>query len=200
MQHFGLGHIGSDLLHAVADGSHAEHAPAFGVNVAHHIAHVVFGHGDGHGHDRFKDGGACLGDGLLHSQRGGNFKRLRGRVHRVIFAVYYGYLDIDHRVARNEAALERFAHAFFDAWNVLSGNHAADNLVLEDKGFFTSCRQWFDLQPYVAKLTVATALPFVASIGAGLFADGLAIGDAGIAYFEVYAIFSFDALDHDLDM
>src|SRR5260221_5698135 len=105
-----------------------------------------------------------------------------------------------YRFARTDAALEGFANAFLEGWNVLSRNHAADNLVLEDKGFFTSCRQWFDLQPYVAKLTVATALPFVASIGAGLFADGLAIGDAGIAYFEVYAIFSFDALDHDLDI
>src|SRR5260221_10100000 len=34
VQHFVLGHIGSDLLHAVADGSNAEHGRTFGVNFA----------------------------------------------------------------------------------------------------------------------------------------------------------------------
>ena len=82
----------------------------------------------------------------------------------------------------------------------MSGNHAADNLVLKDKGFFTAKRQWFDLQPNIAKLSMSAALPLVTPIGTGLFADRLTVGDTWFAYLEVHAIFAFDALDNDLNM
>src|SRR5215471_6948116 len=125
VQHLGLGDIGSDLLQASACRSHAQHAPALGVDVTHHVTHVVLGYGDGDGHNWFQDGGAGLWHCFLHTERGGDFKGLRGGVYRVVFAIHQCDLDVDHGVARDEAAPERVAHAFFDARDILPWYYAA---------------------------------------------------------------------------
>ena len=42
-------------------------------------------------------------------------------------------LHIDHRIARQHAVLQRFLDALFDRRDVFARDHAADDLVLEDK-------------------------------------------------------------------
>ena len=118
----------------------------------------------------------------------------------MILAVHQCHLHINHGVARNEAALKRLAHTFFNAWNILARHYAANDLVLEDEGLFSSCRQRLNLQPNISKLPVPTTLPLVASVRTSLLADRLAVGDARIAYLQINAIFAFDTFDSNLEV
>src|SRR6267142_6801614 len=52
MEHFGLRDRGTDMLRAITERFHAHDTSAFGIDVAHHIAHVVFRHRDRDIHDR----------------------------------------------------------------------------------------------------------------------------------------------------
>src|SRR5581483_11339612 len=130
----------------------------------------------------------------------GDFKGLRRRVNRVVFSIDQGYFDVYQRVARDEAALERLAHAFFDAWDELVRNDAAHDFVFKNESFFAAHRQRLDLQPHITKLAVTAALSLMATVSAGLLANGFAVRDALIACFQVNPVFAFDALERDLQV
>src|SRR5579875_474818 len=103
-------------------------------------------------------------------------------------------------MAGNEAAFERVAHALLYAGDELSWYHAADDSILKDEGFIPIAWQRLNLQPDIAELTMTAALALVASVGASLLADRLAVRDARIAHLKINAVLTLDALNHNLDV
>ena len=85
---------------------HALDAGAAGVQVAHDIAHVGFGDGDLHDHDRLEQHRAGIVEGQLEGFAAGDFKGDWLRVDRVFFAVKDG----DFHVGDRETGHDAFFH------------------------------------------------------------------------------------------
>src|SRR6478672_7025337 len=65
-------------------------------------------------------------------------------------------LDVDHWIAREDAAFQRLAHSLFRRLDEFTRNHAADDLVLEDETFALLRR--LDVDDHMAVLTLTTGL------------------------------------------
>ena len=61
-------------------------------------------------------------------------------------------LDVDHRIARDDAVIHSLAHAVLDRVDELLRNDAADDLVLECEAFTRLLRR--ELEPAMAILTM----------------------------------------------
>ena len=68
---------------------------------------------------------------LLERHRAGDLERHFARVDVVVRAVDQLDLHVDHRIAGEHAVLQRFLDALLDRSDVLTRDHAADDLVLE---------------------------------------------------------------------
>ena len=130
-------------------------------------------------HDRLEDGRVRLGDRILDRHRAGDLERhLRG-VHLVVRAVEQRHLDVDHRVARVDARVERLADALVDRLDVLARDGAADDLV--DELVAGALLAGLDLDDGVAVLALAAGLAHEAAVALAAPADGLAVGDLRLA-------------------
>src|SRR5207248_10295116 len=117
--------------------------------------------------------------GLLERHPRRTPERPRGRIDLVVGAVGEPHDDVDHRIARDDTALQRLLDALLDRRDVLLGDHAADDLVLEQK---TGARRLrLDRERDVAEHALAARLADEAVALRGRRADRLAIGDLRLA-------------------
>ena len=126
-------------------------------------------------HNRFEQDGARLLHGFLECERARNLEGHVAGVHVVIFAVVEAHANIGDRKTRKKPTLSGIANAFFDGWNPVFGNGAAENIVHEFNAL--APRQRLHLNAAKAKLAVAPGLFFVFAFGVSFAADGLAIRD-----------------------
>src|ERR1051326_8328521 len=108
--------------------------------------------------------------------------------------------DADHGIARDEALLERFAHALFDAGHIFFRDDTAHDFVFKLKRLLAARWQGVNLQPDVAELAMPAALALMATLGARVLANRFTIGDALIVLFDLDAKFALHALDGDVDV
>src|SRR5579859_7123033 len=118
----------------------------------------------------------------------------------MVAAVYQGDFDPNHGIASDEALLEGLADPFFYSGDILFRNDATNDLVLKFKVFLAAHRQGVNFQPDIAELAVPSALPFMAPLRAGMFADGFAVGDTLIVFLHFDAEFALHALDGNVNV
>src|SRR5450759_663806 len=102
---------------------------AAGVEVADHFAHVVLGSAYLDCHDRLKEHGVRLADGLLQDHGAGDLERHLGGVDVVVCPVEQRGLDADERVAGQDAELHGGLDALVDAGDVLPRDTSTGDLV-----------------------------------------------------------------------
>src|SRR6185436_2293768 len=129
-EHLRQRHLGLDDLHAAAL-LHALRAPAPAGEVAHHRARVFLGHADLDLHDWLQERGPALRDRVLVGERAGDLERhLRG-VDVVVLAVVELHLEVDHRVAGDEALHPRLLNALLDRGDEVLRDGAPEDVVHE---------------------------------------------------------------------
>src|SRR5206468_5050921 len=136
--------------------SDAHHLAAAAVQVADHVAHALVGHDDVHRHDRLEQHGLAHLEGLLEPHRGRDLERHLRRVHVVVRAVVELHLQIDDRVAGEDALREDLADALLHGGDEVARDHAADDRILELEALAPGARR--DLEPGVAVLPAAAGL------------------------------------------
>ena len=104
---------------------------AAGVEVADDVTHVVLGRGDLDGHHRLEQHRVGLAGRLLERHRAGDLEGELGRVDVVVGAVVQGDLDVDQRVAGEDAELHGLLGARVDRRDVLPRDAATGDLVHE---------------------------------------------------------------------
>ncbi len=108
-------------------------------------------------------------------------------------------LHVHHRVAGEHAVLQRLADPGLDRLDVFPGNHAADDLVLEDEARARLGRLQRD--HHVAVLALAARLPDELALDVlDLLADGLAEGDLRLADVGLDLELALHAVDEDLEV
>src|SRR4051795_4394187 len=183
------------LLHRL-DGS----AP--GVQVADDVAHVLFRGDDLDGHERLEQGRAGLACGLLEDHRAGDLEgHLRG-VDLVVLAVDQRRLHTDHGVAGEDAVLHGVLHARVHRRDVLPGDAATGHGVLELVGRAVGRDlEGLDRDLDLRELAGATRLLLVGVVDLlDPLADGLAVGDLGLAHVRLDAELTPHAVDQDLQV
>ena len=116
----------------------------------------------------------------------------------MVRAVIQIYFDVDHWIACQDTGLERFAHAFFYGWNVLTRYGAADDCFREGNTAAEFARAEFE--PYITVLTVAAALFFVFAFNFACAADCFAVSDFRFVQFSRYAEFIQEFFQCDIEM
>src|SRR4051794_38289411 len=195
-RHQGLDDAGAGALLHRLDGS------AAGVQVADDVTHVLLRGDDLDGHQRLEQGRAGLARGLLEDHRAGDLEgHLRG-VDLVVLAVEQGRLDADHRVAGEDAVLHRVLHALVDRRDVLPGDAATGDLVLELVGRAVGRDlEGLDADLHLRELARTTGLLLVGVVVAldGL-ADRLAVGHLRLADVGLDVELAAHAVDQDLQV
>src|SRR6267143_44921 len=196
-EHLSEGHVRTDDLGGAAR-LHRDDAAAATVQIAHDGAHVLLRRHDLDVHHGLEERRLGLAARLLETQGRGDLERhLRG-IHLVVGAVGEPNLDVDHRVAGQDTRLERLADALLDRRDVFPRNRAADDLVLELEPLTGLIR--LDLEIDVAVLAAAARLAHVAPLRLGRLADGLAVGDLGLADVGLHPELAQQAVHDDLEV
>src|SRR2546430_2135185 len=150
-------------------------------------------------HDRLEQHGTRLPGGLLHGHRARDLERHLARVHVVVGAVHELHLHVDHRVPREHAALQGLLHALLHRADVLLGNRAAHDLVLEDEAGARLLRLEVDddvsVLPAAARLANEFALHVLHPL-----AHRLAVGHLRPADVGVDLELPLHAIDDDLEV
>src|SRR3989442_1707567 len=120
-EHLSQRDVGADHLRAAAR-LHREDAAAAAVQVAHHGPHVLLGRHDLDVHHGFEEDRLGLAARLLERHRRRDLEGHLRRVHVVVGTVHEPHLHVDHRVARQDARLERLAHTLLDGGDELLGD------------------------------------------------------------------------------
>ncbi|KAJ0162728.1 hypothetical protein CTA2_4081 [Colletotrichum tanaceti] len=180
--------LGADL--GVVDG---------GVALVHEhddVALELVGRGDGGLHEGLEDLAAGLVEGLAEGHLGREVEGEVGRVGDVGGAVVDDHLGADDLVAQERALVGGLLEALAAGSDVLVGDGAADDLVLEQ----VLLRVLKGLDPAGDAGVVAGAAGLAAEeeVVLGLAGDGLAVGDAGLARLAVDLVLAAQALDVDL--
>ncbi len=116
----------------------------------------------------------------------------------MVGAVVEGHLDVDHRVAGEDAVLHLFLNAFVDRRDVLLGNGSAGDGVLE----LVSAAGLAGLEAKinVTELPSTTALAHESAFLLDALADGLAVGDLRLADVGLDLELALEPIDDDLQM
>ena len=183
--HLGHGHLGLQHGLAVSGGVHAHHAAAALVQVAHHVAHVVVGHGDLQLTDGLHQHGLGLGQSGLERQVGGQLERDLGGVHGVVGAVHQGGLQEHHGIAGQHAVQAALAQALFHGGEVVLGHGAAEHVLLKDHILLLALGLEDNVN--IAELAAAAGLLLIAALLADGAADLLTVGHAGGIQLRVHA-------------
>ena len=126
------------------------------------------------GHDRLEQDRLRLEHAVLEGHRGRDLERQLVRVDGVERAVVERRLEVDQRVAGEDALRGGLADALLDAREEPTGHGPAHDLLRElDAG----SRARLELEPDVAEHAVAAGLLLVPAVDLGLAADRLAVGD-----------------------
>src|SRR5699024_9390452 len=197
-RHAGLHEAGArPLLHRVD-------LAAAGVDVADDVPHVVLGGRDLDDHKRLEDHRLAPGSGLLEGHRAGDLERHLGRVDLVVGTVDEGRLDVDHRVAGQDAVLHGVLDARVHGGDVLLGHAAAGDLVVELVGLALLdglLVQGLESDLHLRELTGTTGLLLVGVVelvdGA---LDGLAVGDLRLADIRLDLELTLHPVDEDVEV
>src|SRR6478735_4187158 len=158
---------------------------AAGVEVADHVAHEVLGRGDLDRHHRLHEDRVRTTRRVLERHRTGDLERELRRVDVVVLAVLEGDLDVDHRVAGDDAELHRLLAALVDRGDVLARDattgDGVDELVAAalvlDRLVAGDRDRRLDADDDGGVLARATALLLVGVLDLlDRLADGLAVG------------------------
>src|SRR5438105_1519130 len=189
---------GLDQL-AVADGLHALDAAAAAVQIAHHIAEVLLRRDDLDGHHRLEQLRLRPLHRFLEGHRARDLEGALARVDLVVRPVDELDLDVDDRIAGEHAGLHRLLDARVDRPDVLLGDLAADDLVLELVAGARRLRG--EVDDRVAVLARAARLPDeLAPDLLDRLADGLAVGDLRAADVRVDVELALQPVDDDLEV
>src|SRR5262249_10539166 len=101
------------------------------VQITDDVAEILVRRHDLDGHDGLEELRLGALHALLEGHRAGDLERALARVDLVVRAVDQLDLDVDHRVAGDDARAHRFLDALVDSGDVLLGHAAADDLVDE---------------------------------------------------------------------
>ena len=197
-EHLGQRHLRADDLR-VAARLHALDVTAATVEVADDVAHELLGGDDLDRHHRLEQHRRGLAQALLDRHRAGDLERhLRG-VDLVVGAVDELDLDVDDREAGEHAGAERLLDALVDRRDVLLGNRAADDLVLELVAVARLLRN--DVDDDVAVLAAATGLAGELHVDVvDALAGGLAVRDLRLADVRLDLELAQQAVDDDLEV
>src|SRR5580658_9946385 len=101
------------------------------VDVADHGSDELLRHGDFDSHYGLEKYRACLAGSFLEGHRTGDLVRHFVRIDVVVASVVERYNHVYHRIASEDAAVERFADTLIDRLDELLGNRAALDIVDE---------------------------------------------------------------------
>src|SRR5215210_1163019 len=196
-EHLGERHHRADDLPAAA-GVHTLDVASPCREVAHDVAHELLGHDDLDLHYWFQENRVGPLEGLL----GGHAPRyleghLRG-VDLVVGAVNQLHPDVHDGVARDDAAIQRVPDALVHARDVLPGDDAADDLVVE---LVAALFVVLHVDDRVAVLAAAPGLAPEAALDVlGPPAHGLPVGDLRPANVRVYPELAQQPVEDDLQV
>ncbi len=111
--------------------------------------------------------GLVLDEVLPHRGLGAGLERHVRAVDFVVGAVFDDHVHADDRVAGDGALVDRVAEALFDGGNVFAGDAAADDVFLEEEGFFGVFGQDFHAADDVGVLARAAGLLAVVDVELG---------------------------------
>src|SRR5690606_22290690 len=196
-EHFGQRHFGAHEL-AGRRVFHALHQTAAAVQVAHHVAHVVFRRHYFNLHDRFEQHRVGVARAFLETHGTGDLERHFRGVHFMVGTVVQGDLDVHHREAGDHAVLQLFLDALVHRRDVFARHHAANNGVDE---FVAGARLLrLDLEPDVAELTAAAGLAHEFAFLLDGLANGFAVGHLRLADVGFHLELTLHAVDDDFQM
>ncbi|GAV32354.1 hypothetical 66.3 kDa protein in hag2 5'region [Coriobacteriaceae bacterium EMTCatB1] len=183
----------------VAAALHALDVTAAARQVAHDVAHELLGRVDLHGHDRLEKDRARLLQRLFDRHRTGHFEGHLRRVDLVVRAVHQLDFDVDHRVASEHAGGHGLLDALVHGRDVLFGDHAAHNLVLEHVAL--AGRLGRDVDDHVAVLAATAGLPHELAFDVrDRLAGRLTVRDLRLADVRLDLELAHQAVDDDLQV
>src|SRR5215213_6735600 len=184
-----------------ATGVHALDLPAPRREVAHHITHELLGNDDLDVHDGLQKNRVGPLQSLLDRHGTRDLERHLGGVNVVVRPIDELDLDVDDRVAGDDAGIERLLDALVHAGDVLPGDDTADDLVLELVSPGIGVFEMLGVDDRVAVLAAATCLPDEAALDAvDALADGLAVRDLRAADVGVHPELAQQPVDDDLQV
>src|SRR5258705_4886540 len=188
----------ASAFHVGRHGLGAEDLRAARREIAEHVAEAVVGDDDVHFVQRLEHDGSRL---RRHRPEGEDSRHLElhlAGVHGVVRAVEQLHLEVDERVAREDAAFGRFMDSLLDRGNELARDRAADDPVFELDA--VAARNGRDAHPAIAELSASARLLLVASLPFGARADRLTIGDARSAQLGDDPELALQLRQRDLEM
>src|SRR5712691_1034427 len=136
---------------------------------------------------------------FFHRHRAGDLERHFTRIDIVERAVHQLDLHVHHRIAGEDAVLQRLFHALLDRTDVFLGDRAADDVVLEHEAGAGLAR--LQVNHDVAVLAAAARLADELALDVlDTFADRFAVGDLRAAHVGIDLEFPPHALDDDLEV
>src|SRR5205809_4178426 len=197
-EHLRQGHARPDDVRAGPLRHPADLAAAAG-EIAHHLAHVLGGRHHLDVHDRLEQHRGRAARRFLHRHRARDLERHLAGVDVVVGAVDQLYLHIHHRIAGEDAVLERLLHPLLHRPDVLPRDRAPDDLVLEDEA--GARRPRLEVDDHVAVLAAAPGLPDEPALDVfDALADGLAVGDLGPADVGLHLELALHPVHDDLEV
>ena len=160
-----------DLTHVINYGLPDVDGTTTCVDVAHHIAHVLFRSTHFHGHDRLEDDRLGLRGSFLEAHGTCDLEGHFGGIDVVDLAVGDGSLDANHREAGEDAGFHGFLHASIDGRNEFLGDVAAGDFVDELVGLAVLGVERLEVHQDLCELAGTTGLLLVRVF---LVHDGLA--------------------------
>src|SRR5690625_3054157 len=196
-EHFGERHECVDHL-GVGTGLHALHLTAPGVDVAHHVTHVLLGGDDLDAHDRLEDDGLALLHDVADTHRGSDLEGHFRRVDLVVGAVVERDLHVDDREAQERPVLHGLFDPLLNCGDELLRNDTTDDGVLELEALAAAFGLGLELD--VTVLTTTAGLTNELALDVGMLGDGFAVGDLRSTDACVHVEFAAQAVDDDLQV
>src|SRR6478735_4322015 len=183
---------------------HREDLAATGVDVTDDVTEEVLGGDDLDGHQRLHEDGVRAARGVLEGHRAGDLEGQLGGVDVVVLAVGEGDLDVDHRVAGDDAELHGLLATGVDRGDVLARDATTGDLVHELVAAATvgvDARGRLDVDDDAGVLAGAAGLLLVGVLDLvdGL-ADRLAVRDLRLADVGLDVDLAAHAVDEDVEV
>src|ERR1019366_7512905 len=190
-EHGGERDAGLDDLRAGAI-FHVQNLAAPPAEIADHFAHELL-RGDGLDiHNGLEQNRLGLFASFLERHRARDFEREFRRVHIVFLPVDHDSLDIDHRIAGDDAIFHRLFHAVFDRRNEVARDRSALGAVLEPEA--PALGERLDSQLDHGELSVTAALANQLALGFSRALDRFAVRDLRLADIGV----NFELAEHPI--
>ena len=173
-------------------------AGAAAVEVAHDVALEFFGRHIFDLHDWLEQDGLGFFQAVLEREDRGHFERHFVRVHIVVGAIDDIHMDIDHRVAGDDAVEDGFLESFFHSGDVFLRNRATNDLVLDREAFAALVGS--DLADDMAVLTAAAGLLDEFALAVGWREDGFLVSDLRLAGVRLDLELAHEAVADDFEV